>query len=192
MVAIGGQAQQRPARVWNEKGCHCFHCCCCHVWCPLPQVLPEPKGWAGFRGFFIGPHAHCPRVFRRDLCQGRTPALVPAKDGAIQERQRAELPHQVGTGQSPGPARPLPTPLQCCPPTCPLPVLSSSLRCQPSRDPFPCHWPLGAVVRSLRPLLGEEVAAAVAWLAWAKGFKAWLSSRPYILLLPKHSDSQRQ
>lgn len=54
------------------------------------------------------------------------------------------------------------------------------------------HWPLGAVVRSLRPLLGEEVAAAVAWLAWAKGFKAWLSSRPYILLLPKHSDSQRQ
>uniref|UniRef100_A0A5F9C0Q3 Eukaryotic translation initiation factor 3 subunit K n=1 Tax=Oryctolagus cuniculus TaxID=9986 RepID=A0A5F9C0Q3_RABIT len=31
----------------------------------------------------------------RDLCQGGAPSVVPEKDGAVQERQRAELPHQL-------------------------------------------------------------------------------------------------
>lgn len=35
----------------------------------------------------------------RDLGQGGAAAVVPEEDGALQERQRAELPHQVGAAR---------------------------------------------------------------------------------------------
>lgn len=106
----------------------------------------------------------------RNLCQGRASPLVPEEDGPVQERQRAELPHQVRA--RPGPPS-LPPPLIFpqeggCPPSCPP---SLPLVCPMGQGRFPTvgHHP-------------PQWACPAQWgLAHTVPSRSWRSRRPHSL-----------